>query len=200
MNNVWERMKEIMKQDWEKLAGDRSLQKAAADNFSAKHTKTEKLEKKLQAQKQLLAAYEKERDEVDVTIAAKRRQLHLAREENEDVLAAYAEKEIAAYELRRDRLASVINEAEEQQRELEEAFQELKHQLRDMELDQLEARRKEDAAQLRREMSVMKAKPSEEKAVPEEADESKMNDMERQLMLLEKRHTPKDNPADFLNK
>ncbi|PTL38681.1 hypothetical protein [Alkalicoccus saliphilus] len=200
MNSVWERMKETMKQDWEKLTGDNSVSKAVADTFTAKKSRTEKLEKKLHGQKQLIRTLEKEKDEVDVTLASRRRQLHLAREEGEDVLAGYAEKEIAAYEMRGERLAKMIKDAEEQQRELEDSFQELKHDLRDMELDQLEAERREEAAALRREMSAMKARPEEKPSeqVPEEKGD--MNDMERQLILLEKRHAPKKDPADFLEK
>lgn len=202
MNNIWERIVATIKHDIASLSGKEvtSLKDAIGVQSSEQEKKAAKLEKQLQDQKQLIRQFEKEKDEVDVQAAARRRQLHLAQEEGEETLAAYAEKDLASYEEQSERLTKITQKAKEQLLELEQMFQEIQHQLKERRLDQMEMKGKEKAAYLRSEMRAMQTDEKEPAAEKEESEEEKMNSMERQLMLLEKRHAKKESPSDLNEK
>lgn len=203
MSNVWERMIATIKEDMEKLKSKEatSVKDAVRLHANDQEKKAVKLEKQLQEQKQLLRQFAQEKDEIDVRAASRRRQVHLAREEGEDALAAYAEKDLAAYEQQSSRLERMITSAREQQLELEQMFQEVQHQLKERKLDQMEMQGKEKAAHLRREMRSMQENEVEDAAEQKKKEEeANINDLERQLMLLEKRHGEKESPSDLLNK
>ncbi|SDN58528.1 hypothetical protein [Alkalicoccus daliensis] len=196
MSNVWERFTKTIREDMEKLSGT-SVKEAVKAQSNEQEKKAGKIDRQLREQKQLIRQFEKEKDEVDVMIASRKRQLHLAKEEGEEKLAEFAEKDLAAYEKQGERLERMIHAAKEQQMELEHMFQEMTHQLKERKLEQLEIQGKEKAASLRQEMRAMNA-GKEAPAAPEAESPGDMHDLERQLLLLEKRHAPKENPADYM--
>ncbi|NJP36744.1 hypothetical protein [Alkalicoccus luteus] len=194
MRNIWERMADTMKQDLAKLKGTtEDITKRAGE----KRRKADSLQKRIADQREEADRLRKRRDQALVQAADRRRQQKLAEEADEMELADFAKRDAEAYDQEAETLAAMTKDADARMLELEQMFQEVRHALTRQELEEQELKRREATAQLRSEMSGLKeAEPTNVEQEP--SSEDIRSSMERQLMLLEKRHGERKNPSDFL--
>ncbi|MFC4737456.1 hypothetical protein ACFO4L_12710 [Bacillus daqingensis] len=195
MRNIWERMADTMKQDLAKLKGTAA---GVTKKTGEKLRKAEMLQKQIAAQRLEADELRTRRDQALVQAADRRRQQQLAEEAGEKALAAFAERDAEAFDQEAETLARMTDDADARIVELEQLFQEVRHALTRQELEEQELVRRETTAKLRREMSGLKeTEPAHAEQEEPSADEVRSS-MERQLMLLEKRHGERKNPSDYL--
>ncbi|PRO64911.1 hypothetical protein [Alkalicoccus urumqiensis] len=183
MSNLWERMKQVMKEDWERVQ-----QKKEEVPFSEARPEQANLtsaEKQLREQKERVRMLRKKEDELDVQLAERTYEYQLAEEAEESDMMRYLERETEALRSQADKTKRVREEAEEQLKELDLLFQEMRHRQADQELELMELETKEKAADIRQQMKTWNRR--EETPVQEEPDMSSTAHMEERLRLLKQK-------------
>lgn len=183
MTTLWERFKFAVATDMDALLTKKEEKNPLAllnryINEAAQQTAAtgNLLERQMKVSKEL----EKEFAEAAMMLEKRQRQLELASQSQEEDLARFAEKEVAAYKQRVAELEKGLAENQTEIAMLEQKYEEMKHKVKDMKIRQLRLMGKENSTRAHRQMDTV--------LHPERAEEGLVSyeDMESYIQKLGK--------------
>lgn len=116
---------------------------------------TEETGKLLKRQAQLKLQLEKELEEATKMLERRSSQLQLAQESGENDLIMFASQEVEAFKTRQMLLVESVKEANNEWIRLEQNFEKMKHQLKDMKIRQLQLMGKENVTRVQHKMNTV---------------------------------------------
>lgn len=148
MKNLWNRFKYTVEADLHELFDKKEAKNPIAmlnQYIREAEKETASVGKLLERQGKLKEALEQERKEATMMLEKRRHQLQLAEQTGEKDLIAFATSEVQAYDNRLQHITDEIEITVKELMALEQKFEQMKHQVKDMKVRQLSLMGKENA-------------------------------------------------------
>lgn len=160
MANLLKKFQYTIEQDLQTLFGKKEENKNNPIERLNKYIKeaekqTEETKVLLKRQALLKQQLEQELEDATNMLTKRRNQLELAKESGEDVLIIFASQEVDSYEMRKLTLEQSVNDATNELITLEQNYEKMKHQLKDMKIRQLQLMGRENATRAQFKMNSM---------------------------------------------
>lgn len=147
MKNLWNRFKYTVEADLHELFDKKEAKNPIAmlnQYIRQAEKETTSVGKLLERQAKLKEALEQEQKEAVMMLEKRRKQLQLAEQTAEEDLIAFAASEVQAYDKRLQHITEEIQVTVKELMALEQKFEQMKHQVKDMKVRQLSLMGKEN--------------------------------------------------------